>query len=222
MIKIIIPTSSIIGWFEHCISCIKINTKDIEYRIVACIANEGFARSVNKELKNAGEEYICLLNDDTEAQEGWLRWLIYRMESDSKIGIVGSKLIYPLNGVIQHAGIGYDYEKNEPIHYGRGQKDSEKYSVSRDIFAVSFASVLIRKRMINEIGLLDERYRYFFEDMDYCIRARQDGWRVVFEPDSKVIHYESVTIKENKLLGEYEISKETFLNKWRKVLSSKR
>jgi len=223
MIEIIIPTSNTHNiLFKNCYKLVEQTTKEIDILINICNANNSFSESINTVIKKSRAEYICLLNDDTEPRTEWLHWLNQRMKSAPNIGIVGSKLMHPGNKIIQQAGMEWDYKNNIPVHYGRGLPDYPEYNIGKDVFAVSFASVLIRKKMIDEIGLLDERYRYFFEDMDYCIHAKNNGWRIFYEPNSRVIHYESMTIKENNLSGEYETSKEIFLKKWQKMLSLKR
>ena len=219
---IIIPTANPDGWGKHCVDGIQATKEDLDVDIIMAINYEGFALAINQTIPKSPYDFLCLLNDDTEPQAKWLHWLLHRMTTEPDIGIVGAKLYYPVTGLVQHAGTGFDKHLGEPIHDGRGQKDSMKFSQVKDVFAVSFAAALLRKEMIDQIGLLDESFKYFFEDIDYCIRAREAGWRVVFEPSAKLVHYESMTIRDKSKMNEYNISKDTFLNKWETMLSSRR
>ena len=162
----------------------------------------------------ATSEYICLLNDDTIPQKDWLAFLINRMNKDNKIGICGSKLLYPDTNIIQCAGVGLK-KNNWPFLIGNKMKDSYEYSAPKEINSLTFAAVLLRKKMIDEIGYLDEQFFYYFDDTDYCLRARQANWKIFYEPNSVVFHYESKTI--NKIENSRQIyldSEKKFLKKW--------
>jgi len=214
-IDIIIPTSDKDNkLFKNCYNLVKQTTKQFNIFINTCNADDNFSKSINKIMKIANSEFICLLNDDTEPKKDWLLHLIDRMESDKKIGICGSKLLYPDTNIIQHAGIGF--ENNSTILYGRGENDSIEYSIAKEINFITFACVLLRKEMIDDIGLLDEQFSFFYEDIDYCMRARKSGWKVFYEPKSILYHHESATINKNNLAYLCNESKRKFLRKWSK------
>ena len=214
-IDIIIPTSGDSNsLFENCFELVNQTTEQFNTFISGCNANSGFSRSVNRVIKIINSEYICLLNDDTEPQKDWLLHLINRMESDKEIGICSSKLLYPDSDIIQHAGMGL--KDKTVILYGRGKPDSKEFNIAKEIDYVTFACVLLRKEMISEIGLLDEQFEFFFEDMDYCMRARKAGWKVFYEPKSVVYHHESSTIHKKELVWLCDKNKKKFLNKWNK------
>lgn len=211
-VDIIIPTSDENSFmFKNCCELLKQTTNCTN--IIGCNAKEGFSKTVNKELRKSDSEFICLLNDDTEPQENWLMYLVDRMNKDKRIGICGSKLLYPNSDIIQHAGIGFS--NNDTILYGRGEKDSAKYNIAKEMYFVTFACVLLRKAMITEIGFLDEDFKFFYEDIDYCLRARLSGWKIFYEPKSVVFHYESTTIKKGDWVPIFRESKRRFLEKWK-------
>lgn len=211
-IDIIIPTSDKHGsLFKNCYEMLKQTTNF--FNIMVCDAREGFSRAVNGQLRKSDSEFICLLNDDTEPQENWLMYLVDRMNSDEKIGICGSKLLYPNTNIVQHAGIGF--LNNDTILYGREKQDSVEFNVAQEMDFVTFACVLLRKKMIDEIGFLDENFKFFFEDMDYCLRARIAGWKVFYEPASVIYHYESKTMEKLNLIFIFGESKRKFLEKWK-------
>lgn len=212
LIDIIIPTSDKnSSLFKNCYKSIKQMTGYVN--IITCNAEENFSKAVNKELKKSNTEFVCLLNDDTEVQKDWLKYLVDRMNKDKEIGICGSKLLYPNTNIIQHAGI--EILNNDIVLYGRGEEDSPKYNVPGELECVTFACALLRKTMINEVGFLDEDFKFFFEDVDYCLRARVAGWKVFYEPASIVFHHESATIKKRKWSIMLEESRRKFIRKWK-------
>lgn len=212
-IDIIIATSNRESFlFKNCYELVDKTTKQFNTFINVCNADESFSKAINKIVRMAGSEYICLLNDDTKPKKDWLLHLIDRMESDKDIGICGSKLLYPNTDIIQHAGM--SFKDGNTMLYGRGKKDSEEFNIAKEMDFVTFACVLLRREMIDEIGLLDERFEFFYEDIDYCMRAREASWKVFYEPKSVVYHYESVTINEKDLVYLCNESKELFLEKW--------
>jgi len=163
--------------------------------IIALDKNYGFSKGNNIGIKYALEkynpEYILLLNNDTEIiQKDWLKLLV---ESAEKYNaqIVGCKLIYP-NGKIQHAGIDIKFLSE---HIGRFE-NKEKYSFIKYIGAVTFACVLIKKEVIEKIGLLDEIFFAGHEDLDYCFKARKNGFKILYNGNVTLIHKESITTKK--------------------------
>jgi len=142
-------------------------------------------------------EYLCLLNSDIEPLEGWLTAMAEELDTDSKVGIVGARLLYPdTKGAphqltIQHAGVARTAD-NLPYHPFRGQPvDYEPAARRREINAVTFACALIRRSLWDQQGGLDEGYAGGnFEDVDFCWRARDAGWKVIYQPKATLYHYE--------------------------------
>jgi GT2 family glycosyltransferase len=165
--------------------------------------NYGFAEGNNKGIKYALKKYkpkyILLLNNDTKIiQKDWLKKLVETAESDKKIGIVGPKLIYP-DGRIQHIWtIVNPYRLQFFItNYKRGEKDSKKFSILKEVDALSAACVLIKKEVIEKIGLLDESFTPFWlEDTDFFIRAKNSGFKLIYNGKVKVVHFEGVSTKK--------------------------
>jgi GT2 family glycosyltransferase len=129
-----------------------------------------------------------LLNNDVEiTDEKWLENLIGGFESDNQIGIVGCKLLYP-NGKIQHSGgiINLSGGHNR----GEGEKDTGQYDKIEFFNFVTGAVLMIKSDVIYKIGLLDEGFTpLYYEDVDWCVRARLFGYKVAYTPNSKLIHH---------------------------------
>jgi len=157
--------------------------------------NEGFSKANNLGIKVAirkySPDYVLLLNDDTEiVQKDWLNRMIEAGESDAKIGILGCKIIYP-NGEIQNLG---GHIKGMEIT--RILKYREKII---DVDHVMGAFMLIKRKVIEKIGLLDEVFTpYLLEDTDYCLRAKKSGFLIKTVSYVKIIHKKGKTIDSLK------------------------
>jgi len=147
--------------------------------------NNNFA--IRYARKKYDPDYYLLLNNDVIITDRyWLKKLVNSAKKYNA-GIVGCQLLYP-NGNIQHAGvlIGYYGGRNR----GRGEKYTDQYNKIEEVPGVTFALVLISKQVIEKVGLLDENFHMGFEDVDYCIRARQDGFKIIYDGKIKAIHLE--------------------------------
>jgi len=152
--------------------------------------NYGFPRGCNEGIKRSQGEIIVLLNIDTEVRPGWLTELIEPFLLDSTIGITGSKLLFPEGNRIQFAGGGMR-PNGLTFHEGYGQVDEGQYDEAREVEYITGASMAIRRNVLERLGGLDEGFPLYFEDLDLCFRAHQQGWRVWYQPRSVVYHFET-------------------------------
>ncbi|MDE1833105.1 MAG: glycosyltransferase family 2 protein [Candidatus Micrarchaeota archaeon] len=156
--------------------------------------NYGLARSNNGgimfAIKHYNPDYILSINDDLIIKDKrWIDKLVDVAESDKAVGIVGCKLTYP-NGRIQHAGIsGLLTSRN----IGRGQKDMHQFNRKVEMEAVSGAVFLIKREVVDAIGLFDANFMIGFDEEDYCIRARRAGFKVVYDGGLSITHLEGST-----------------------------
>ena len=162
-----------------------------EVELIKNVENAGFSRANNQGIRHAlanNAEYILLLNNDVEiTDEKWLEKLIAVFDFDNKIGIVGCKLLYP-NGKIQHSGgiINLSGGHNR----GEGEKDTGQYDKIEFSNFVTGAVLMIKSDVIYKIGLLDEGFTpLYYEDVDWCVRARLCGYKVAYTPNPKFIHH---------------------------------
>jgi GT2 family glycosyltransferase len=151
--------------------------------------NSGFAKTVNVGLSLAlatGHDAI-LVNADMEFSDN--DWLQIMLDTDADI--VGAKLLYPNHGLVQHAGIYYSFYTRLFSHIGRfAPPETPELNVEREC-PVTGALMLIRHRVLEKIGLLDENFEFGFEDVSYCLDAIQAGFKVVYQPKAVAIHHES-------------------------------
>jgi GT2 family glycosyltransferase/glycosyltransferase involved in cell wall biosynthesis len=196
---------------EHLASLRRI--KGIE--VIAGEENGGFAANVNRGLRATDPTRdVVVLNSDTEALPSWLECLQYAAHRYDDIGIVGAQLQYP-DGRIQFGGTvrnrdapqWFDHRyRFKPAGWGPADQTSPA-------LAVTGACMYVRREVIERVGLLDERYAMAYEDVDWCLRAWQAGFRVMYFPAARLVHHESVT--RGTELGERERdSQRLFWERW--------
>jgi O-antigen biosynthesis protein len=156
-----------------------------------------FARSVNKGIRLATGDLVLLLNNDIEIMEaGWLQEMVGCF-AYPRTGIVGSRLLYP-DKSIQHAGVIVGFG-DFAGHWFSGKPHSfpgpmGRLHVRQSLSAVTGACMLISRACIEKVGLFDEEiFAIAYNDIDFCLRAGQLGYRIVWTPFATLIHHESAS-----------------------------
>ncbi|MDP8003799.1 MAG: glycosyltransferase family 2 protein [Caldisphaera sp.] len=171
--------------------------------------SEGNNFGIKYASKKYSPDYFLLLNNDVIISDPyWLSKLVKTAEAYHS-GITGCQLLYP-NGRIQHAGMLINYYGG--INRGRGEVYKGQYDKIEEMQGVTFAVALINKKVIKQIGLLDENFHMGFEDVDYCIRARNAGFKIVYDGSIKLVHLEGFSSTNSK---SDKIKEESFYN-WQK------
>lgn len=201
-------------------------TADIEQvvsglRVIRNAENLRFLRNCNNAAKYAKGQYILFLNNDTQVQENWLAPLVELIERDKKIGMVGSKLVYP-DGRLQEAG-GIIWEDGSAWNYGnRSDPDLPEYNYVKEVDYISGAAIMIRRELWEEIGGFDERFvPAYCEDSDLAFEVRKHGYRVMYQPKSVVVHFEGISNGTDTSGGQkaYQVTNQRkFFEKWKDVL----
>ncbi|TKB65719.1 MAG: glycosyltransferase [Nitrospira sp.] len=164
-----------------------------DVQIISNQENLGFAKACNQGARVARSQYLVFLNNDTIPQPGWLSSLVSEVDAHPEVGIVGSKLLYP-DGTVQHAGVVRDLEHRLPYHiYKSFAGDHPVVNQRREFQIVTAACLLIRRSLFEEVGGFDEGYVNGFEDADLCLKVRERGYVIVYQPRSVVLHLESQT-----------------------------
>ena len=158
--------------------------------IVRTVRNEGYVGACNLGWHAATGENVLFLNNDTLVNDGWLDRLVETLDGDPRIGIVGSRLIFA-DGKLQEAG-GIVWRDGTAWNWGRDQdKMHPQFSFMRDVDYVSGAALMIRRSLLDKLGGFDTYYApAYYEDTDICFRARAEGYRVVMQPASTIVHLE--------------------------------
>lgn len=191
----------------------ELNTRFTHYiRLVESDRNCGYAGGVNIGIKyalnNFMPEYILVMNNDTVVEQDFLSRLIETSKGDIRIGVSGPKVcFYDAGNVIQSAGGHLNMSLGMPSLIDYRKLDNNKHQSVRDVDFVSGCCMLIKVKTIRDIGLIDEKYFCYWEETDFCVKARNIGYRVVCVPSAKVRHknpgfnqMEKLDIKERSSL----------------------
>lgn len=163
-------------------------------------SNQGFARGVNIGMRHAiaeiAPDYIWVLNNDTRLPAETLAKLLLKSQTDGKLGIIATPLLEGDEGKERRVPGGSRLIK--PWMIPVAVKTGEPFDY------LAGTSLLLNRRMLEEIGLFDERFFFFFEDADLSLRARQAGWRLAVAEEAEIRHLGSSTIRRlNRLQARY-------------------
>lgn len=177
-------------------------------------ANLGFAKAANQGIKVAKGEYILLLNPDTEVRNGAIKKMMEFARSTDDIGVIGARLLNP-DGTVQASTFHFPTIWRAVREFWLGQEGAySKYTPKGDkpiiVDAIVGAAFLITPQARKIVGLLDERYFMYFEDLDYCRRVKRAGLKVYYLPSAQIIHYHGVSGQN--------LAKEE--NQWRRLIPS--
>lgn len=161
--------------------------------------NLGFAKANNQAAKKAKGEYLFLLNSDTKTLPSTIKSLLDFAEKTPDAGVVGPQLLNG-DGTIQPSCVNFPTIRNAIREYFLGKKGLfDKYvpKVKNSVVvdALVGAAFLITPQALKKVGLLDERYFFYFEDIDYCRKVKKAGLKVYYYPKVKIIHYHGVSGK---------------------------
>jgi GT2 family glycosyltransferase len=159
-------------------------------KLVELEHNQGFAGNVNRGLEFAlrdGAEYIALFNNDAVADKDWLKMLVAAAETHPDAGIITGKLLHFDRRHIDSTG---DFYSSWGFSFprGRDELDTGQYNRGQQVFGASGGASLYSAQMLKQIGLFDEAFFAYFEDVDISFRAQLAGWKVYYEPEAVAYH----------------------------------
>lgn len=209
MISVVIPNYNGMRYLDGCLSSLSVQTfRNFEIilvdngsadgsaryvaesfpdvRIVKNEENLGFSGGVNSGIRRARGEFILTLNNDTRAERDLIRCLAEAMDSDEEVGMCASKMLF-CDGRINSTGICLS-RSGAAWDRGMGEPDLGQYDEASDVFGPSAGAGLYRRKMLDEIGLFDEDFFMYMEDVDLAFRGRLAGWRCIYVPSARVHH----------------------------------
>ena len=217
LVSIIIPAFNKWEYTFKCLMAVATHTRDVSHEVIVVDnassdetaqalplldnirlqrneKNLGFAKASNQGAAMARGKYLLFLNNDTEPRPGWLAAMVKIVEADPRVAMVGSKLLFP-DGTLQHAGVVFAYAAPLPVtpfhlHYRHPASDSQQQLSLR---AVTAACMLVRPEVFRAVGTFDEGFVNGYEDVDLCLKVWQTGAKIIYTPESVVVHHESVT-----------------------------
>lgn len=243
-VSIVVPVYNQWAYTYQCLLSIKEHCSGVPYEIIladdcstdqtrnatACFpninvvrteTNLGFIGNCNNGARRARGKYVLFLNNDTIVQPGWLESLHKLMEREPSIGVSGSKLIYS-DGTLQEAG-GIIWKDASGWNYGRLSDPREpEFNYVKEVDYISGASIMVRRDLWEKVGGFDTYYApAYFEDVDLAFRARELGYKVVFQPASVVVHFEGKShgTDENAGIKKSQTdNRPKFLERWKETL----
>lgn len=176
--------------------------------------NLGFAGGNNLGIQKASGKYILLLNNDTELTPNFVYTLVAEMENNSQIGLLSPLLLYFENKkLIQYAGfskMNYLTGRNKTI--GKFELDEGQYdNVSHETGFCHGAAMMCRRQDLIEVGLMDENYFLYYEEMDWCERFKKKGKKIWFTGKAKIYHKESASVGKESNLKTYFLTRNRML-----------
>lgn len=193
-----------------------------EVEIIRHGHNKGYAGGVNPGFRRAIDmdaDYVAPFNNDAIADKRWLEALVSYLDQHPEVGVAAPKVTSSDGSHLDSTG---DYYTNWGLAYprGRGETDNGQYDNQTTIFAASGAASLYRVSMLKEIGLLDEDFFAYYEDVDISFRAQLAGWKVAYVPTAVVFHELSVTGVRIKGFFTYQTIKNVPWLFWKNVPAS--
>lgn len=206
----------------------KVKSYSKKLKVLENKENLGFAGGNNVGIKYAlgkGADRVFLLNNDTTIDQEALALLTKAGDADPKIGILGPKIyFYPgcefhqeryqkkeQGKVIWYAGGVIDWQNMLGRHRGVDEIDVGQYNQVQKTDFVSGCAMMVKKEVFEKIGLLDERYFLYYEDVDFCLRAKKAGYQLLFVPEAEVWHKNRSTGRTGLPHQEYYMARNRLL-----------
>jgi GT2 family glycosyltransferase len=159
-------------------------------RVIRAPENLHFLRGVNRAAQDARGTYLLLLNNDTRVEPGAIAAAAARLDAEPSLGAVGGPIVM-LDGTLQEAGC-IIWNDGHTQGYGRGRHPGDwEFKFRRDVDYCSGAFLMVRRDLFERLGGLDTTYApAYFEETDLCMRIREVGFRVGYEPAAGIVHFE--------------------------------
>jgi GT2 family glycosyltransferase len=173
--------------------------------------NFGYAEGNNIGMRyalKACADYVLLLNNDTIVDKHFLTELVRAADNDASIGVIGPKIYWcDAPNVIQSAGsrVNFWTGRITPLSKGKTAEEIERFTAEKllDADSVSGSCLLIKRKVVEEVGKLDPTYFCYGEDLDWCVRISRAGYRIVCDLDSKIWHKRGSSTSKVRQCAEY-------------------
>ena len=189
-----------------------LNKKFPEARLIRNIENKGFAAANNQAIRQAQGEYILLINPDTIVQEDTFSVIFDFFEKHPDCGMVGCKILNPDGslqlpcrrsfptpwvGFTKISGLSKLFPQSRLFgKYNLTYLDPDE---TYEVEAISGSFMFFRRQVLDDVGLLDESFFMYGEDLDWCFRTREAGWKIFYLPETKIIHFKGESSKKSEV-----------------------
>ena len=215
------------GSYEKLKSTFKDEIASGKIKLIANDYNQGFAVANNIAIKESKGDFILLLNSDAIVKDGSIDNSLDYIKNHNDIGAIGPKILLPNGELDKAAKRSFPNPKNSFYRlfgFSKINKNSEdnNYNLNDldpdgiyEVDSLVGAFMIVRKETIEQIGLLDEDYFMYGEDIDWCYRIKEAGWKVIYYGKAEIIHYKGSSSKKqkSKLIYEFHRSMYLFYNK---------
>ncbi len=186
-----------------------IREKFPQVRVLENAENRGFAAVNNQAIRATGGEYVATLNNDTQVEPGWLREMVGVADGDPRVGMCAPLILLDRQpAAVDSAGLEVDWA-GIAWQRARGEPDPGD-GEPVEVFGPSAAAALYRRAMLEQIGLFDESFFAYYEDVDLAWRARLAGWKCMYVPSARVRHVHSASFGAQPGRKAYLLAR----NKW--------
>lgn len=178
--------------------------------LVEQVKNVGYAEGNNRGIRASSGRYVLLLNPDTEVKAGTLDGLIKFADEHPEAAAVGCRLVGP-DGKVQRScrsfpdpiGVLFEYTRLSYLFpksrlFGRYRMTYFRYNQESEVDQPMGSCLLLSRKAIEDVGMFDQEFAIFFNEVDWCYRARQKGWKVYFTPAAEVIHHGGASTSQIK------------------------
>lgn len=176
---------------------LKLKQNNSDFVLIETGENLGYTGGNNKGIEYALDckvEYVLLLNNDTYIAPNTLQNIMQAVDMDKKIGILSPKIFFhPARHLIWSAGAALNQRFLMGYSLGYKVEDKGQFDQARDVDYVTGCAMLIQSRVISEVGMLSDDYFAVCEDIDYCLRVANAGYKIKYEPSASVWHIESAS-----------------------------
>lgn len=166
-----------------------------QVRLLQSDRNLGFAGGNNTALRAVAGRYVALVNQDAVPDDGWLAGLVEVLDADPGVAAVTGRirLADPCEPPLLNSAGGRVDRLGHGLDRGFGEPDDGRYDRPEEVFYVPATACLLRTAAVRDVGLLDEDFFLYYEDVDLCWRLRLAGWRVVYTPSATALHLHSAS-----------------------------
>lgn len=206
-----------------------VRNKFPQVRLIGSKANLGYAKANNEAIRQSSGRYVLLLNPDTIISPETFVTMIRFMDAHSNVGVAGCKVVRP-DGTLDLACRRSFHSPMVSVYrvlrlnklfpnsrrFGAYNLTYLNENESYEVDSVAGSFMMIRRETFEQVGLLDENFFMYVEDVDFCYRAKQAGWRIYYYPETKIIHYkgESSQKQSSQMIREFNKSMRLFFNKY--------
>jgi GT2 family glycosyltransferase len=163
-----------------------------EVVVIEAGANLGFAAGNNLGLRYAcaeGYTYALLLNNDTEVAADLVERLVAACEANPRVGVAGPRICYyDRPGTIWSAGGAIDWGRGTTAMLGLDMPDGPPFDQPAEVAFVTGCALLVRREVLEQVGLIDERFGMYYEEAEWCVRIGRAGWRIIYAPEGRLLH----------------------------------